>query len=255
MAAHTRRIALRLEYDGTGLCGWQRQPNGPTVQEHLESALATLLGSPHQVVGASRTDAGVHAEGQVCHFDLDAAHGIDAIGIARGLTSQLPASIAVSSAHEVTSDFHSRFSALGKHYRYEILNRPIRSPLAARTSWHVRAPLDEAAMATAAAALIGEHEFDAFRATGCSANTTRRTIESIEVGRPSDPEIIVISVRGNAFLRNMVRIIVGTLSNVGRGRMTPQDIETTLKSRDRTRAGQTAPAQGLTLVRVFYEAP
>jgi tRNA pseudouridine38-40 synthase len=245
-----RQIRLVVEYDGTSLCGWQRQANGPTVQGHLEAALAKLLSHEAPVIGASRTDAGVHARGQVASFRT--ARPIPLHGIRRGLNSLLPRQIAVRDAAEVPDDFHPRFSATGKHYRYTILARPDRSPRWRDRAWHQAEPLSIEAMVAAAAPLLGEHDFAAFRAAGCAATTTTRRIEAIEVSAP-DPELLVLDVRGNAFLRNMVRILVGTLVEVGAGRRPPSQVAEILASRDRILAGITAPAHGLELMEVQYD--
>jgi tRNA pseudouridine38-40 synthase len=245
-----RHIRLIVEYDGTSLCGWQRQANGPTVQGHLEAALARLLSHDAPVIGASRTDAGVHARGQVASFRT--ARPIPLHGIRRGLNSLLPRQIAVRDAAEVPDDFHPRFSATGKHYRYTILARPDRSPRWRDRAWHHSEPLAIEAMAAAAVSLLGEHDFAAFRAAGCTAATTTRRIDAIELLAPA-PELLVVDVRGNAFLRNMVRILVGTLAEVGAGRRSAGQVAEILASRDRTRAGITAPAHGLELMEVRYD--
>jgi tRNA pseudouridine38-40 synthase len=245
-----RHIRLVVEYDGTSLCGWQRQSNGPTVQQHLEDALAKLLTHEVSIVGASRTDAGVHARGQVASFRTERA--IPVHGIRRGLNSLLPATIAVRVAEEVAEDFHPRFSATGKHYRYSIYRAPDRSPRWRDRAWHHPELLDVEQMREAARALIGEHDFSAFRAAGCTARTTTRRIESVDLSVAED-HVLLIDVRGNAFLRNMVRILVGTLAEVGRGYRPAAQICEILASRDRTRAGITAPAQGLELVEVRYD--
>jgi len=241
---------LVVEYDGTTLCGWQRQLNGPTVQGHLEDALATLLTHPASVTGASRTDAGVHARGQVATFRTERT--IPLHGIRRGLNSMLPDAIAIREATEVPEDFHPRHSASGKHYRYTILVRPDRSPLWRERAWHQPDPLDRDAMVAAAAVLTGEHDFAAFRAAGCAAKTTVRKLESITLSTP-EPDLLVVDVRGNAFLRNMVRILVGTLVDVGSGRLDRAQVSEILASKDRVRAGITAPAHGLELVEVRYD--
>jgi tRNA pseudouridine38-40 synthase len=291
-----RHIRLVVEYDGTALCGWQRQANGPTVQGHLEAALGQLLAHDVAVVGASRTDAGVHARGQVASFRTERA--IPLHGVRRGLNSLLPPAIAIAAAAEVPDDFHPRFSATGKHYRYLVLTRSERSPRWRDRAWHHRGALDLAAMRQAAAALIGEHDFAAFRAAGCTAKSTVRRIDEIVIGGGGVDEIMIgaggvdevmigvggvdprdatrggvnspalpvnppegghgkaplsIDVRGNAFLRNMVRIVVGTLVEVGAGRRPVEQVAEILASRDRTRAGITAPPQGLELMSVRYD--
>lgn len=245
-----RTIRLVLEYDGTDLCGWQRQENGPTVQQHLEEVLARMTGAPVAVVGASRTDAGVHALGQVASFATGTAIPLD--GFRLGMNSLLPPSIAVVSAEEVAADFHARFSARGKRYRYSIWTRSSRAPLIRHQVWHRGgARLDIGAMRAAAAALPGERDWSAFRAAGCTAKTATRRIDAVEVVEAA-PYRVEIEVRGNAFLRNMVRILAGTLVEVGLGRIDAAQVGEIVASRDRTRAGPTAPAHGLTLVEVMY---
>ncbi|MBS1119671.1 MAG: tRNA pseudouridine synthase [Deltaproteobacteria bacterium] len=250
-----RHIRLVVEYDGTTLCGWQRQSNGPTVQAHLEDALATLLQHPTTVVGASRTDAGVHARGQVASFRTERT--IPVHGIRRGLNTLLPYSIAVREATEVPEDFHPRFSATGKHYRYTLLTRPDRSPRWHLHAWHYPAALDPEPMRLAAESLLGTHDFGGFRAVGCAAKTTIRRIDKITVAAPRDclPEerLLAIDVEGNAFLRNMVRILVGTLVEVGAGKRSASQVAEILVSGDRIQAGITAPAHGLELVEVRYD--
>lgn len=249
-----RTIKLIVEYDGTELSGWQRQKNGPSVQQHLEEAVAGMVLHPVTVFGASRTDARVHARGQVAHFHTERA--IPVYGFRRGLNGLLPPAIAVREASEAPAGFHARFSARGKHYRYTLLVRRERSPLWHNRAWHRPRPadaLDLEAMRRGAAHMLGEHDFAAFRAVGCSARTTTREVTSIEICRP-EADIVYIDVRGNAFLRNMVRIMAGTLVELGEGRLDPETIPAILMSRDRARAGETAPAQGLTLVEVFYPA-
>jgi tRNA pseudouridine38-40 synthase len=262
-----RHIRLLVEYDGTGLCGWQRQANGPTVQGHLEAALGKLLAHEVTVTGASRTDAGVHARGQVVSFRTERA--IPLHGIRRGLNSMLPPAIAIIEASLATEDFHPRFSATGKHYRYFLFTRAERSPQWHRRAWHHPTALDLAAMREAAKALIGEHDFAAFRAAGCTAKHTVRRIDQIEIaelsgelsgsglspssGDPARSWIVAVDVRGNAFLRNMVRIVVGTLVEVGQGRRPASQVAEILALKDRTRAGITAPAHGLELVSVRYD--
>ncbi len=245
-----RTVRLVLEYDGSDLSGWQRQENAPSVQGHLEEALARMTGVPTPVIGASRTDAGVHALGQVACFDTAASIPCD--GFRLGLNSMLPPAIAVVAADEAPPGFHARFWASGKHYRYSLLTRSSRSPLARRLAWHrPGAALDLAAMRQAAELVVGERDFSAFRASGCTARTAVRRIDQIAISEPH-PHRIDLDVRGNAFLRNMVRILVGTLVEVGERRLPPTQVAEILESRDRTRAGQTAPPHGLCLVEVLY---
>ncbi len=172
-----RTIKLIVEYDGTGLCGWQRQNNGPTIQQHLEEAIRSMTGEENEILGASRTDAGVHALGQTCIFRTERA--ISCFGFQRGINTALPDQICVREASDVAADFHPRFAARGKHYRYTILNRLSPSPLGRFTSWHRPMPLDVEAMRAAACVLIGEHDFSSFRASGCGAHTPHRRIDKI----------------------------------------------------------------------------
>ena len=249
-----RQLRLTLEYDGTELAGWQRQDNAPTVQGHVEAAIARLLGHPVRLTGASRTDAGVHARGQVASFST--AHTIPTEGMRRALNAALPPQIAINEIVEADASFHPRFSATGKHYRYLFWVRRDRAPRWQLRAWHRSRPLDLAAMQEAAAHLIGEHDFAAFRATGCAARTTRRHVTRLELGwldAANEPALLALDVHGNAFLRNMVRIIAGTLVDVGEGRFRPAEVAEMLASGDRRRGGQTAPAHGLELMKVFYE--
>lgn len=245
-----RHIRLVVEYDGSELHGWQRQHNAPTVQQHIEEALGKLLTHPTQIVGASRTDTGVHARGQVASFRTERPISVD--GVRRGLNTMLPDAISIRDAAEVPDDFHPRFSATGKHYRYTLLNRRERSPRWRNHAWHHPEPLAVHLMHDAARALIGEHDFAAFRAAGCTANTTLRRVDSITLTR-LHPHLLEVDIRGNAFLRQMVRIIVGTLTEVGTGRIPVGQVAEILESKDRTRAGITAPPYGLELVEVRYD--
>ena len=245
-----RHIRLVVEYDGTNLAGWQRQDNAPTVQQHLEEALAQLLQHETPVVGASRTDAGVHARGQIATFRTEKT--IPLHGIRRGLNTLLPEAIAIRGADEVGEDFHARFSATGKHYRYTLLVRADRSPRWRFRAWHHPDELSLAAMQDAARHLVGEHDFSAFRAAGCTAKTALRRVDSVTITRP-ERDLLEVDVRGNAFLRHMVRILVGTLSEVGTGKRPASEVSEILASKDRTRAGITAPALGLELIAVHYD--
>lgn len=218
------------------------------MQQHLDEAIAAMTHEPTQTLGASRTDAGVHALGQVCIFKTRCS--IPPIGFMRGLNTSTPESIAVRSASQVDDDFHPRFDARGKHYRYTLLNRPTPSPLVRLQSWHRPMNLDTVAMQNAAQVLIGEHDFSAFRAAGCNAKTATRRITKIDVARTGD--LVTIDVWGNAFLRNMVRILAGTLTEIGTGVIGQHELAAILESRDRRAGGQTAPPQGLCLVEVFY---
>ena len=242
------RVRLTIEYDGTEFVGWQRQTNGRSVQEVLEKALAELLGTAVPTAAAGRTDAGVHALGQVVAFD--APRALPSKAYVRGLSSLLPGDVAVVEADEVPPDFDPRRWATGKRYRYLISRRPVRAPLLRRTHWEVFSALDVEAMQTGATALVGTHDFSSFRAADCEAPHPRRTLRELEVR--SVGAILRIEVEGTAFLKHMVRNIVGSLVEVGRGRRVPGWIGEVLAARDRTLAGPTAPAHGLTLVEVTY---
>jgi tRNA pseudouridine38-40 synthase len=242
------RVRLTLEYDGTEFVGWQRQPNGRSVQAVLEAALAELLGAPVAAAAAGRTDAGVHALGQVVAFD--APRALPAKAYVRGLSSLLPADVSVVAAEEVPEDFDPRRWATGKRYRYLISRRPGRAPLLRRRHWEVFAPLDVEAMRAAATALLGTHDFTSFRAADCEAPHPRRTLRELELHE--EGEVLRIEVEGTAFLRHMVRNVVGSLVEVGRGKRPPGWVAEVLAAKDRTLAGPTAPAHGLTLVEVTY---
>jgi tRNA pseudouridine38-40 synthase len=242
---------LTVSYDGTDFCGWQRQANGPSVQATLEEALAKLVGEPVICRGAGRTDSGVHASGQVVSIRLP--RELPEKALIYGTNNHLPDSVAVLEAALVDDEFDARHSSSGKLYRYQVWNGKIRSPLHTRNHWHVGFPLDLAAMQRAAQILVGRHDFRAFRAADCERQTTVRWMKRIEVFiPPHDPSALHIEVEGTAFLKNMVRIISGTLVAVGRGLRSTEDVAKLLQSGDRSQAGQTAPARGLCLVRVDY---
>lgn len=248
MNAPLRNLRVLLEYDGTDFAGWQRQPGQRTVQETLEEAIRTMTGEDARTRAAGRTDAGVHAAGQVVTFEIAAA--IPEGGLLRGLNSHLPADVAILDVREMPADFDARLSARGKVYRYTIWNHLVRSPLATRSSWHVRGPLDLPAMRRAAAILVGEHDFAGFRASDCERKTTVRVVRRLDVERQG--AIVTVEVEATAFLKNMVRILVGTLVAVGRGKLDEAGVRAILDAGDRTAAGITAPARGLTLLRVLY---
>lgn len=245
-----RVIALRVAYDGTRYVGWQVQPVLPTVQGALQEALAVLEKRTVTIYGAGRTDAGVHAVGQVASFRTSSR--IPTEGYLKGLNSHLPHDIAVQETREMPADFHARFSARGKHYRYAMWNHPVRHPLAARTAWHVRHPLDLEAMNRAGAFLVGEHDFEAFRSAECDREHAIRTLSRVEACREGDR--VLLHVVGTAFLRHMVRILAGTLMAVGIGKRPPEWVAEVRDARDRRLAGVTAPPWGLCLLRVFYDA-
>ena len=243
------RLLLTLEYDGSGYCGWQRQLNGPSVQQRLEQALARLAKRPVPVVGASRTDARVHALGQRAHFDLPVAIPPEKRHLA--LNTLLPPDIRALACRKVAPDFHARFDARGKAYRYRIFNRPQPSALLRRYAAHVPLPLDLAPMERAAATLLGRHDFAAFQAAGGTAKTTLRTLSGARLEKQG--EEIVLHVEGDAFLYNMVRIIAGTLIAVGQGRLGEDAFLDAFSTLDRLSLGPTAPPEGLCLMRVDYE--
>jgi tRNA pseudouridine38-40 synthase len=244
-----RRLKLTLEYDGSAFVGWQVQPNGESVQSCVEKALEQLCQQHINVEAAGRTDAGVHAVGQVVAFNAPLHLPLQAFS--RGLSSLLPRSVAVRAASFADASFDPRRQAKGKHYRYQISNLPNRSPLRSGTMWEHYAPLNVDHMHTAAQSLLGRHDFTSFRAADCQAKTAMREIFSIEVSKSTD-EIISFSFRGSAFLKHMVRNMVGSLVEVGRGKHSPEWIAEVLAAKNRTLAGPTAPAHGLCLMEVFY---
>ncbi len=247
-----KNILLTLEYDGTDFHGWQVQPNTRTVQGELEAVLRRMYEDENlQVTGSGRTDSGVHALGMGATFM--AAKDIPLEGLVRGLNSQLPDDIAVLSARVVPPTFSARHSAQGKRYRYRIWNTRRPSALERHRSWHIFEPLDIDAMRKAASYLIGRHDFSSFRASGCASKHPHRDLWQIDIYR--DGSAIHIEVSGSAFLRHMVRNIVGCLVDVGKGIHPPEWMLEVLKSRDRTKAGITAPAQGLYMLAVWYNLP
>jgi tRNA pseudouridine38-40 synthase len=244
------RIALGVEYDGTAYVGWQRQRTGIGVQARLEAAIATVADEPAEAICAGRTDAGVHAAGQVAHFDTNAARS--ARGWLLGINSNLPDDINATWASPVDGEFHARYSAVSRSYRYLILNRLVRSSLFRHRAWWVHEPLDAQAMAEGGAQLLGEHDFSAFRAAGCQSSTPVREVTNLTVERRG--HWVMIDITANAFLQHMVRNIAGTLVTIGRGEAAPNWAATVLAGRDRKAAGVAAPAHGLTFMRVDYPA-
>ena len=242
------RIALGIEYDGTAYNGWQRQRSGTGVQELLEQALSAVADQPVEAACAGRTDAGVHASAQVVHFDSSARR--TPRNWILGVNSNLPADINALWALPVSDDFHARYSATARTYRYLILNRLTRSALLRHRAWWLHRPLDLRPMRLGAEFLLGEHDFSAFRAAGCQASTPRRNVMSIDIARDGDR--VAITIKANAFLQHMVRNIVGLLAAIGAGEEAPQWAEAVLARRDRGQGGMTAPAHGLTLIEVEY---
>jgi tRNA pseudouridine38-40 synthase len=243
------RFKLTIEYDGTDYVGWQRQDNGPSIQGALEDAARAYCQVDAQVQGAGRTDAGVHARGQVAHVDLprnDAANVVQ-----NALNAHLrPHPIAVLQAEQVPDDFHARFSAIERGYRYVILNRRAPATLDTRRVWWIPHPLDADAMHAAAQRLVGRHDFSSFRAAQCQADSPVKTLDALDVTR--EGEMIVFTTRARSFLHHQVRNMVGTLRQVGEGRWSADDISAALAARDRAAGGQTAPASGLCLTWVKY---
>jgi tRNA pseudouridine38-40 synthase len=242
-------VKLVLEYDGTRYVGWQVQPNGPSVQAEVERALETLHEAPRRVTAAGRTDAGVHALGQVVSFPEE--RPLPLVAYVKGMNAVLPEDVAVRSASLEPDGFDARRSARGKRYRYRIQNVETRAPLSRLVSWQVFRPLDVAAMREAARPLVGRHDFAAFQAAGCESHHAVRDLRRLEVLGEPRGEIAIVA-EATAFVRHMVRNIVGTLVEAGLGSRDPASVLALLAGLDRTRAGATAPAHGLCLEEVFY---
>jgi len=242
------KIALGIAYDGSRFCGWQTQPSGEGVQDHLERAIAAIAGHALRVTAAGRTDAGVHATAQVVHFETEAERPESAW--VRGVNAHLPDAVAVQWAVPVAADFHARFSAIGRSYRYVLYNHPVRPALSANHVGWFHAPLDLDAMRAAASLLVGRHDFSAFRAAECQAKTPVRTLLVASVAR-HEP-YFVFDFRADAFLHHMVRNIVGSLVYVGKGRHAPAWVGELLATRDRSLAAPTFASNGLYLSAVHY---
>ena len=244
-----RRIRMIVEYDGTNYAGWQRQANALAVQQVVEEALTKLTQTPVTITGASRTDAGVHALGQTVHFDTESR--IPAEKFAYALNTMLPADVRIRKSEDIDDDFHARFSTRGKRYRYLIYQNAHAGALNRNTHAHVIYPLDDDLMRTEAQALVGTHDFAAFAASGSVVKDTVRTIYAVRLERRGDE--LELTVVGNAFLYNMVRIIAGTLISIGTGKLEPGAFARAIETGDRLALGVTAPAHGLTLMEVFYD--
>lgn len=246
------RFRITIEYDGGPFVGWQVQDNGPSVQGAIATAIEALSGETVSLFGAGRTDAGVHARGQVAHFDLSRDWDVDRIR--DGLNHHLkPAPVSVLDAVEVDGEFHARFSATARHYLYRIINRRSPPALMRGMAWHVSRPLDEKAMNEAAQFLVGRHDFTTFRSVHCQAKSPVKTIDELAVGRcASETEIVEIRASARSFLHNQVRSIVGTLKRVGEGAWAPEDVKAALEAADRSACGPVAPPDGLYLMAVDY---
>lgn len=243
------RVKLVVAYDGTDYVGWQVQPNGVSVQETVNLALSRFFSQDIHTIGASRTDAGVHALGNVCAFDVDTM--MPAEKIAYAINQTLPNDIVIQSSEEVADDFNPRYSALQKTYEYRILNRTFPIPTLSRYTHFYHYPLNTCAMNEAARELIGEHDFTSFASVHSQTNSYIRKIYDARVTR-DDNDVVTFEVTGNGFLYNMVRIIAGTLIEVGSGMKEISDIARILSAKDRSLAGPTAPAKGLTLIKIQY---
>lgn len=244
-----KRVKLTVAYDGTNYCGWQIQPNGITIQQVLNETISALLKEDIKVTGASRTDSGVHSLGNVCIFDTNVRMPAEKMSFA--LNQRLPDDIVVVDSCEVPDTFHPRFSKSRKTYEYRILNRTFPDPTRRLDTYHFHYPLDVEKMAKAASYLEGEHDFRSFASVHMQSETSVRTIYSCTVTRTDD--VITIRVTGSGFLYNMVRIIAGTLIRVGAGDFAPESIPDILAAMDRSKAGPTAPAHGLTMIGLEYE--
>lgn len=245
-----RRVRLTICYDGTAYHGFQVQPNGVTIQSALEEALGRLLGETVRLRAAGRTDAGVHAREQVVDFADSGKRPPETI--VRGGNALLPSDIRILAAEEAAASFDARRDAKEKAYRYFLFLDPVASPFFARHAWHIERPLDLAAMRAGLAHVVGEHDFSSFRGQGCTAKTAVRTIFRAELPPAGVPSLHAIEIAGSGFLKHMVRNIVGTLADIGRGKYPPERMGEILSLRDRTRAGPTAPPHGLFLWAVRY---
>lgn len=245
-----RRVKLTVAYDGTAYAGFQVQPNGPTIQAAMEAALARILQEPVRVRAAGRTDAGVHAREQVVDFTDSGRRDMETV--VRGGNALLPGDIRILSAQEVPAVFDVRRHAKEKEYRYFLYLAPVASPFLSRYAWHIETPLEPDAVREGLAHLVGEHDFTSFRGQGCTAKSPVRTVFRAEMTRHDVPGLWSIDVAGNGFLRHMVRNMVGTVVDAGRGKHSPERVREILSARERAAAGITAPAHGLFLWRVAY---
>jgi tRNA pseudouridine38-40 synthase len=243
-----RNIKIIVEYDGTEYHGWQRQPNGITIQEILEEKIASITQEKITLIGSGRTDAGVHAIGQVANFRTES--GIEPENLLRGINSMLPSDIAVKDLRDVDDEFHSRYSAKSKVYDYKIHNTDVRSALFRNYSWHLYGDLDLESMRKGSCCLLGEHDFSSFCAANSDSHNHVRNVIACSIA--VDHKTIIVTIEADGFLRYMVRNIIGTLVDVGRGKTTPETFKEIMGSKDRTNAGITAPPRGLFLREVKY---
>lgn len=248
-----KRWKLTIEYDGAPFCGWQRQDDAPSVQEEIEKALFKFCGRHLRLHAAGRTDAGVHAWGQVAHFDLDYGdRPLSGYDLAKAINALIrPAPIAILDVQEVSEDFHARFGATNKLYRYRVINRSATLSLDLHRAWHIFKELDAGKMHEAAQTLLGQHDFTTFRATECQGKSPIRTIDRFDVIRTGDE--IKFEVEGRSFLHHQVRNMVGSLKMVGEGKWSLDDFIVARDAKDRAKGGMTAPPDGLYLVRVDYQ--
>ena len=243
-----RWVRMKVMYVGAAYCGWQIQSEVPSVEREVTDALETISQRRTKVWGASRTDSGVHSHGQVVAFTCYSDRSL--FQVMAGINALTPSDIAVRDLEEVAPAFHPRHCARGKIYRYSIVNAPMHDPFRENRAWHVRAALDLTAMQAAAARLVGEHDFESFRSAGCDAKTAIRTMYAVDVSR--NGHLVEVRVHGTAFHKHMVRTLVGTLVDVGRGKYPPEWIDEVIAARSRAAAGQRAPSDGLCLEHIFY---
>ncbi|EGT3955298.1 tRNA pseudouridine(38-40) synthase TruA [Clostridioides difficile] len=242
-----RNIKIKIQYNGKNYCGWQKQPDSLGIQGTIERAIYDITKEETSLIGSGRTDSGVHAIGQIANFKINS--GISIENIPTALNAKLPKDISVIEACEVNDDFHSRYSAKGKTYKYLVYNSKFRNPILSEISYQVKYELDFDKMCSEAKSLLGTHDFKGFMSSGSSVKDTVRTIYDIDISKKDD--LITFEISGNGFLYNMVRIIIGTLVDMGRGRINEPFLDI-IQSKTRSRCGHTAPAQGLFLKKVHY---
>ena len=243
-----RRIKLTVEYDGSAFHGWQRQPDRETVQGVIEKAIHHMTGQNITIYGSGRTDAGVHGKGQVCHFDIDCGHAL--VAFKDGINRFTPKSVSILKTEVVSDNFHARFSAVARQYEFLVLNRRAPSSLWRHRAVHVLHPLDVPLIKKSLKCLIGEHDFSAFRASACESSTPVCAMQ--EISLEVDGDLLKFTIKADHFLHNMIRILVGTAIDIGRGKLPADTFEKMLKSLDRNDGGKTLPPQGLYFDKVYY---